>query len=270
MLTSQVIPFMILGFALGFWTAISGGGKEMFQEMFVQAALPTILGGQLLGVALSVFALRRSVGPNWMHAIHLRRPALIPCLLAVLCYPAFGLIAGSAVYLVQSALDVVEPSQQLVASSNAQHGLWFSMLVIGIGAAVSEELFCRGFLGRGLVGRYGVFMGVLLTSLFFGGLHLNIAQGIFAVLLGCYVHLAYLATRSLWVPILLHFLNNARAIITIFFLPNLVTDAPELTWESAGGWIGLAIVVAVLVLSILPAWGLYRLRDRQDAASPVA
>src|SRR5207247_6579582 len=118
-------------------------------------------------------------------------------------------VGGGAVALVEYGLEVSEPSQQLVVDSNAQNPLWFTLLVLAVGAAVNEELFCRGFLGRGLVGRYGVVLGVLITSAIFGLIHGNVPQGIWAFVLGCSLHLAYLATRSLWVPMLLHFLNNA-------------------------------------------------------------
>jgi membrane protease YdiL (CAAX protease family) len=269
---AQLIPVVVLNT----WSHISGGGRAMFHEYTLHA----LLGGQLLGVCLSVFALRVRVGRDWMSAIHLRLPALVPCLLAVLCLPAVKLGGGAACVLAEHVLGVSEPSRQLMADSSAQHALWFSLLVIAVGAAVNEELFCRGFLGRGLVGRHGVLLGVLFTSVIFAILHGNIPQGIFAFVLGVYVHLAYLATRSLWVPILLHFLNNAIGVVLVYFLSQVAGDlgqaaSPDV--EQTGNvfelLVGIAIVLVItvqfLTFSILSAWGLYRLRDRQIAAEQV-
>jgi membrane protease YdiL (CAAX protease family) len=264
-----VMPFLILLFTLEFWAIISGHGREMVQEVLPAFLEPTLFCGQLLGVALAVFALRVRVGRDWMSAIHLRRPALVPCLLAVLCLPAVKLLAGGAAVLVENLLNLSEPSHQMVTDSVAQHGLWFSLLTVAVGAAVAEELFCRGFLGRGLVGRHGVLLGVLLTSFIFGLLHANIPQGVFAFLGGCYIHAVYLKTRSLWVPILLHFLNNAFAVILSALLIQQ-GDAFEPDLDPFATWAGLAIAGAVLVLAIPSAWGLYRWRDTRVSVEPVA
>jgi membrane protease YdiL (CAAX protease family) len=256
-LVTQIIPF----FALAFWADISGGGREMFDANI----LPTLLCSELLGVALGVFVLRVRLGRNWLSAIDVRRPALVPCLLAVLCLPAATFVGACGILLVEHALGLREPSQQLIAESNAQHGMWFTLLVIAVGAAVSEELFCRGFLGRGLVGRYGVPVGVVFTSLIFALLHGNLPQGIFAFILGGFAHLAYLATRSLWVPILLHFLNNARAVLASYLVSTLGQTAPEASGPPE--WVALAIILVLLTMAIPSAWGLYRLRDRRVAVA---
>src|SRR5262249_41293070 len=133
-----------------------------------------------------------------------------------------------------------------------------------------EELFFRGFLGRGLIGRYGVLAGVLLTSLLFGTIHVHPILICGAAAFGICVHLIYLATRSLWVPALLHFLNNAFVVAVLsLFGPAFqeVGRTPEVRAEPTG-W-GLVAVIALLIalllvplVSLLSAWGLYRLRER--------
>lgn len=251
---TQVVPlaFLIL-------LAMAGAGPETFAALVV----PGLFCGQILGVGLGVLALRVRLGPDWMKAIHLRRPALLPCLCAVLCLPAFLFVAGHATMLLQHIVQTGEPSRQLITHSTAQHGLWFSMLVVAVGAAVNEELFCRGFLGRGLVGRYGVFFGVLLTSVLFGVMHFSIVQGFFAFLLGCYVHMAYVATRSLWVPILLHFLNNLVATLLVSLAPEAMDMQPTV-------WGIVAHGVVVIALAVPCIWALYRHYKRQAAETRIA
>src|SRR5262249_32646273 len=80
-------------------------------------------------------------------------------------------------------------------------------------AAVGEELCFRGFVGRGLVARYGPLRGVLITSLLFGLVHLEPVQASGAVILGLALHAVYLSTRSLWASIALHGFNNAMAFV---------------------------------------------------------
>lgn len=75
--------------------------------------------------------------------------------------------------------------------------------------ALGEEIFFRGFLGRGLLARLGVRWGILWTSVLFALIHMDPPQVIGIVFVGLALHLVFLATRSLWMPILLHFCNNA-------------------------------------------------------------
>src|SRR5207248_2667396 len=120
---------------------------------------------------------------------------------------AMMLSLGLSAWLVDAlGVDRSDPARLDGATASA---LWFAILINAVGPALIEELFCRGFLGRGLVGRYGVLLGVLLTSVIFAVMHSDIPHMALAFVLGVYLHLAYLATRSLWVPVLLHFLTNA-------------------------------------------------------------
>jgi membrane protease YdiL (CAAX protease family) len=76
---------------------------------------------------------------------------------------------------------------------------------------ISEEIYCRGFLSRGLVARHGVVWGTLLTSLLFGAMHLEPVHCITTFAVGIGLQHVFLTTRSLLAPIVLHTLNNAVA-----------------------------------------------------------
>jgi hypothetical protein len=78
---------------------------------------------------------------------------------------------------------------------------------------VVEERWCRGFLGRGLSARYGLVLGVLTTSVLFSVMHVDPSQLLVIALMGAYLHFVYLASRSIWVPIILHASNNGLAIL---------------------------------------------------------
>jgi membrane protease YdiL (CAAX protease family) len=235
---------------------LSGVGPGQLADTATEYALPIMLGGQVLAVCLSLFALRVRVGRNWIGAVQLRRPPLVPCLLALLCLPALMLLGFGIVTALTHLTGQEVPTGIVIAQSMPQWGLLFCLLVVAVGAAVNEELFCRGFLGRGLVGRHGVPFGVLYASAIFGAMHLNLPQGAWALVLGCFLHLAYLATRSLWAPILLHFVNNAAALLMMSAFPDF-----EPTWWQ---------VVLCAVVAIPSGYALYRLRDRQIAGAQVA
>ena len=73
---------------------------------------------------------------------------------------------------------------------------------------IGEEVFFRGFTGRGLVARFGPWIGVPLGALLFAAIHIDPVQVVGVIGIGLALELIYLATKSLLVPILLHMLNN--------------------------------------------------------------
>jgi len=101
----------------------------------------------------------------------------------------------------------------IASFSNWPWGL--GVLIFGVGPALGEELWCRGFLGRGLIANHGVVKGVLLSSLLFGIMHVEPRQVAYATVLGVILHCVYLWTRSLFMPMLLHFMNNSLSMIQI-------------------------------------------------------
>jgi uncharacterized protein len=86
------------------------------------------------------------------------------------------------------------------------------LVIVGVGPAIGEELVFRGVIGRGLINRLGITGGVLLTSLLFALAHGTPAHAAATLPLAIFLHLTYLATRTIWAPILVHFLNNALSV----------------------------------------------------------
>ncbi|GAA1108730.1 CPBP family intramembrane glutamic endopeptidase [Nocardiopsis composta] len=83
-------------------------------------------------------------------------------------------------------------------------------------AAVTEEVMYRGVLFRIIEGRAGTWGSLLLTSVPFGLLHLlnenaTLWGGVAVVIAGGMLAACYAATRSLWLPIGLHFGWNFAA-----------------------------------------------------------
>jgi membrane protease YdiL (CAAX protease family) len=95
----------------------------------------------------------------------------------------------------------------------------FSILVVALalGPAIGEELVFRGVIGQGLVRRWGILPGVLLASLLFAATHLFPPHALATLPLALFFHFAYLVTRNFWVPVLLHFLNNALCLAMLQF-----------------------------------------------------
>ena len=129
--------------------------------------------------------------------------------LVVLVAPGLIVLAEGFQEMFAYLTGITSPPIEVLLRGTLQQVPWAVVLgAVALGPGLVEELWCRGFLGRGLCARYGLPWGVVLTSVLFAALHLSLAQFLVFVLMGAYLHFVYLASRSLWVPILLHLLNN--------------------------------------------------------------
>ena len=87
------------------------------------------------------------------------------------------------------------------------------VFVVAVLPAIGEELIFRGAIGRVLIANLGMISGVLLTTFLFGCLHIHPVHAVAVMPLGLAIHLVYLWSRSFWLPMLLHFVNNCWATI---------------------------------------------------------
>jgi membrane protease YdiL (CAAX protease family) len=129
----------------------------------------------------------------------------------------------------------------------AHAGEWLALaLAVGLAASIAEELLFRGFVLRWCTARFGVATGVVASSLIFGLLHLDAAQGAAAVILGALLAGVALATGSTRAAIACHIANNLAALLSA-----------ALPLEPGPVWLAFAAACA-----FLGAWTLYRaLRD---------
>src|SRR5262249_2960925 len=99
-------------------------------------------------------------------------------------------------------------SLETIASQTAAAPFVVLVVALALGPALGEEIVFRGLIGPGLLRRWGVPMGVLLTSVLFAGAHGFPPHAVGLLPIAFFLHYAFLRTGSLWSPILLHFLNN--------------------------------------------------------------
>lgn len=89
-----------------------------------------------------------------------------------------------------------------------------NLLIMSILAAVGEEIFFRGILMRVLTKWFGnIHIGILTSTILFVLIHFQPYKVMPMLLLGLFLGYVYYRTKSLWVPILLHALNNAIVVV---------------------------------------------------------
>jgi membrane protease YdiL (CAAX protease family) len=81
-------------------------------------------------------------------------------------------------------------------------------------AAFAEELFFRAILQKILIKMAGnIHLGILLTGIVFSVVHLEFMGFFPRMVMGMFLGYLYVWSKTLWVPVFAHFINNASAVV---------------------------------------------------------
>ncbi len=96
-----------------------------------------------------------------------------------------------------------------------------SIFVVGLMAGLSEEMLFRGAMLRTMQdSRLGTHAAVWIVAIIFSAIHLQFYGFIPRMLLGVWLGYLLVWTRSLWVPIIAHTLNNSTVVL-FSYLTNI-------------------------------------------------
>ncbi len=128
-------------------------------------------------------------------------------------------------------------------------GLLISLVLTAVLPAICEEFLHRGVLLNGLIKQFGVHRAILLSSLLFGLMHMNVGQFFYASILGWFMAMTALSSGSLWGSIIVHFSNNA--LVTYFsYAKELNLPGTNVVSFLFGNGIMLILTVLVVVITI--------------------
>lgn len=97
-----------------------------------------------------------------------------------------------------------------------------SILFVSIVPAFGEELFFRGGLQKFLYSRFNnPHNAIFITALIFSALHFEITAFFYRFLLGVILGYVYFWGKTIWLPILIHGLNNSFSVISMYFMFNI-------------------------------------------------
>jgi membrane protease YdiL (CAAX protease family) len=230
------------------------------EALFRVVLMPGLAAAQISGILFSLLVLRLVAGRDWYRQVALTRPGLAHFVLVLIGFPALPILATAVYLTAKHFLPGIGMPGMEEATKEFRNWPWqVSVLIVGLGPGLAEELWCRAFLGRGLVGNYGVILGALFTSIYFGLIHMEPWQGTMAAVMGIALHYSYITTRSLLVPMLLHFLNNSLSVGASHF-PEGWREVLEKIDSSE--WMPWYIYAAAGVLLISVGWSLYQSRAR--------
>lgn len=143
-------------------------------------------------------------------------------------------------------------------------GMLFNLFMIAIIPAIGEEFLFRGVVLR-LFKEWtkNVHLAVLISAILFSALHLQFYGFLPRLMLGILLGYMFVWSGSLWLPMLIHFINNGFAIVYIY-----VTDSMELInsdVESIGSSDSAFVTVASAVFLVFLMLIMYKwYQDRQE------
>jgi uncharacterized protein len=147
-------------------------------------------------------------------------------------------------------------------------GLLFNLFMIAVMPAIGEELVFRSVLQPLLARLFrNAHVGVILSALVFSLMHFQFYGLIPRFVLGLFLGYAYLWTRSIWIPIFMHFVNNAAAIIVYYLWHNGHIAVDMDNFGSGGGWFAV-VLSAVFCLALLYYTYVNRLKSENVPNGP--
>lgn len=108
--------------------------------------------------------------------------------------------------------EMVEKTYSNLLSASNIFELSLVVMVIAVVPAISEETMFRGFIQRSFELRYKKYFGAIITALFFSLYHFNPYGFIPLFVLGAFFGFAAYKSKTLLIPMFLHFLNNFSAV----------------------------------------------------------
>ena len=109
--------------------------------------------------------------------------------------------------------EMVEKTYSNLLSASNFVELTLVIVVVAVVPALSEETMFRGFIQRSFELKYKKYLGAIITALFFSLYHFNPYGFIPLFILGAFFGFASFKSKTLLIPMFLHFFNNFSAVM---------------------------------------------------------
>ncbi len=194
-----------------------GGPILNFKNSYLKSGL-----GELIFVLLPVIVFLIVGRYDIRSTLNLRRTRPLNYLLVILLtlfgMPVVGVLNAITYGLIREMFGRNLPIPKVII--NDVPTLFIALLVIGVSAAVCEEVMFRGLIQSGYR-KYGIAVSLGITSVMFGLLHRDIQKAVSTILLGALIGFIVYRTGSIYTGMVAHFTNNASAVILSFMASKM-------------------------------------------------
>jgi hypothetical protein len=157
---------------------------------------------------------------------------------------------------------------QVLLSANGTIGLILCVLTVGFLAGFSEEIFFRGAMLRLLhTSRMNKHLAIWIVAIIFSAVHMQFFGFVPRMFLGAYFGYMMWWTRSVWVPMLIHIMNNV--IYVVAYRSSDISESSDNVLDKYTSGELTAIVGVTFVLAVLALVRLYRVCRKTEAPRAV-
>ncbi len=165
-------------------------------------------------------------------------------------FPAF--LSGLESWMRESELKAAQVTNVFLEMENWNDYL-INLLMIGVLAALGEELLMRGVLQPVFIKIFkNAHVGIWMAAFVFSFIHFQFFGFFARLFLGAILGYFFYYSQNLWVPIIAHFFNNAFAVTYVFItkVPIYQSDGQIVpTQESSPYLVMLSLVVVIAGLA---------------------
>jgi uncharacterized protein len=248
-----IVYFVMSGIYIFFATLvyITANGLEAFED-------PTKYEPWLLGQALysilfaqifTLFVIYRMYRKRGFYVMmRFRKISLKQGLIAgLLGLVMLGMSSWIIEILYMISPSIVDNYIESISGITFQANFFVIFIIFAVMAPLFEEVLMRGVLFR-VFEPTALSMGliIILSGILFGAFHMNIVQGLFAGIGGILIAYAFYVSGSIWVPIIIHAVNN---LVSVFFELDFVYNF-MVNYEEEYLWTLLLIVLLGLPIGL--------------------
>lgn len=166
--------------------------------------------------------------------------------------------------------DRAQEIVEIMLGGTGVASLIISILIVGVLAGLSEELFFRGALQNIFSSsRMNRHVAIWLTAFIFSAFHMQFYGFFPRLLLGAYFGYLLYWSRSLWLPVLIHIFNNSL-VVCVHWRDKIGETQPEAV-ESFNDW-GVdspTLILASVILTAFVIMRLYKLAAAEEGVISV-
>ena len=188
------------------------------------------------------------------------------CLLMVVAYPLTNLILklNQLLPLTENLSDLengANNTASIFLIMNTPSEFLMSIFTIAVVPAVAEEIFFRGIL-QNYLSKQNAVTGILLTAFVFAAIHMQWASFLPRFFLGIILGYLFYWSKSLWLPILAHFIFNGMQIIPAYY-----ASPDQLQKSSSLSDLPIGLVLLSFLLTSVLGYLIYSNRVNKHSSS---
>ncbi len=134
---------------------------------------------------------------------------------------------------------------------NSVSGYFANLVVIALLPSLGEELIFRGMFQKLFIKwTKSQHLGILLAAILFSAFHFQFFSFLPRMLMGLFFGYLLVWCKSIWIPIIAHFINNATA-VTFYYLYNINVINTDIENIGAEKDMFAAVILSIVLITIL-------------------